>query len=100
MAATAAGADKPAATSSSDRGLVHGMQSTAAKNRLAAAAGAGAPVDALADEAARRSWLREASSSDDDDDDDDFAMEPRTVTPNSSPVMPAPPLTGTRRPVS
>lgn len=98
VAATAAGADKPAATSS-DRGLVHGTQATAAKNRLAAAAGGGAPVDALADEAARRSWLREASSSD-DDDDDDFAMEPRTVTPNSSPVMPAPPLTGTRRPVS
>lgn len=98
VAATAAGADKPAATSS-DRGLVHGTQATAAKNRLAAAAGGGAPVDALANEAARRSWLREASSSE-DDDDDDFAMEPRTVTPNSSPVMPAPPLAGTRRPVS
>lgn len=100
VAATAAGADKPAVTSS-DRGLVHGTQATAAKNRLAAAAG-GAPasaVDALADEAARRSWLREASTSD-DDDDDDFTTEPRTVTPNSSPVMPAPPLTGTRRPVS
>lgn len=97
VAATAAGADKPAATSS-DRGLVHGTQATAAKNRLAAAAAPAGAVDALADEAARRSWLREASSS--DDDDDDFAMEPRTVTPNSSPVMPAPPVTGTRRPVS
>lgn len=81
----AAGADKPAATSS-DRGLAQPAATT--KNR----------ADALADEAARASWLREADSS---DDDDDFDLGPRTVTPNSSPVMPtASSLAGARRPVS
>ncbi|KAH7965950.1 hypothetical protein HPB49_012281 [Dermacentor silvarum] len=93
VAATAAGADKPAATSS-DRGLTQRTQA-ATKNRVAAAG-----ADALADEAARASWLREADSSD-DDDDDDFDLGPRTVTPNSSPVMPAASsLAGARRPVS
>ncbi|XP_065304040.1 serine/arginine repetitive matrix protein 1-like [Dermacentor albipictus] len=95
VAATAAGADKPAATSS-DRGLTHRTQA-ATKNRVAAAS---AGADALADEAARASWLREADSSD-DDDDDDFDLGPRTVTPNSSPVMTtASSLAGARRPVS
>lgn len=93
VAATAAGADKPAATSS-DRGLAQRTQA-ATKNRVAAAG-----ADALADEAARASWLREADSSD-DDDDDDFDLGPRTVTPNSSPVMTAASsLAGARRPVS
>lgn len=92
VAATAAGAEKPAATSS-DRGLAQRTQA-ATKNRVAAG------VDALSDEAARASWLREADSSD-DDDDDDFDLGPRTVTPNSSPVMTtASSLTGARRPVS
>lgn len=95
VAATAAGADKPAATSS-DRGLTHRTQATT-KNRVATAP---TSADALADEAARASWLREADSSD-DDDDDDFDLGPRTVTPHSSPVMPtASSLAGARRPVS
>ncbi|KAK8776296.1 hypothetical protein V5799_030359 [Amblyomma americanum] len=104
VAATAAGADKPAATSS-DRGLAQrtqGSVAAGARNRVAPSGGPGAATgaaDALADEAARASWLREASSS---DDEDDFDLGPRTVTPHSSPVMaPASSLAGAaRRPVS